>query len=127
MENMIPKRIVLPPYDTYDVSTFAVHNGVVYIGHFGGSSDDDGHRLPTVEEQALQTFKNLENALNEIGLGLPDLVKVTVILRDISDFDKMHGVWKQVFLKDQPVRTTLTSDFVDAHCRIQVEGIAATR
>jgi len=118
-------RITLKPYDTYDVATFVIHGDAVYIGHFGGSYDEAGNKLLTVEEQTIQTFRNLEKALKEINLGLSNLLKVTVILRDISDFDAMHAAWKQVFSKDYPVRTTITSDFVDAHCRIQIEGIAS--
>jgi 2-iminobutanoate/2-iminopropanoate deaminase len=118
------KRIVIKPYDRYDVSTFVIQGDTVYIGHFGGSFDDHGNKLLSVEEQTLQTFKNLERALKEINLGLEHLVKVTVILRDIADFNAMHEAWKQVFTKDYPVRTTITSNFVDDHCRIQIDGIA---
>ena len=121
----MPNRITIKPYDTYDISTFVIHRDVVYIGHFGGSYDDAGNKLLTVEEQTMQAFRNLQRALNEIHLNLQNLLKVTVILRDISDFDRMHAAWKQVFSQDYPARTTITSDFVDAHCRIQIEGIAS--
>lgn len=118
------KRIVIKPYDTYDISTFVVHGDTVYIGHFGGLYDDDGNELLSVEEQTLQVFKNLERALQELNLGLKDLLKVTVILRDIADFNAMHETWKKVFSQEYPARTTITSNFVDEHCRIQIEGIA---
>ncbi len=121
------KRIVLKPYDTYDISTFVIHGETVYIGHFSGSYDDHGNKLLTIEEQTIQVFKNLERALREINLGLNDLLKVTVILRDIADFNAMHAGWKQVFSDTYPVRTTITSSFVDDHCRIQIDGIAGLR
>jgi 2-iminobutanoate/2-iminopropanoate deaminase len=119
------KRIAIKPYDTYDISTFVIHNDTVYIGHFGGSYDDHGNKLLSIEDQTIQTFRNLEKALLEIGLGLDSLLKVTVIVRDIADFNAMHEAWKKVFSsKVYPTRTTLTSNFVDDHCRIQIEGIA---
>ncbi len=118
------QRIVIEPYDKYDVSTFVIHGETVYIGHFGGSYDDHGNKLLTIEEQTIQTFKNLEKALQEINLDLHDLLKVTVILRDIEDFNAMHEGWKKVFSDNYPARTTITSNFVDDHCRIQIEGIA---
>ncbi|MFT3891053.1 MAG: RidA family protein [Anaerolineales bacterium] len=121
------KRIVIKPYDTYDVSTFVIHGVTVYIGHFGGSYDDNGNKLLAVEEQTIQTFKNLERAFQEINLSLKDLLKVTVILRDITDFNAMHEAWKKVFSDEYPVRTTITSNFVDDHCRIQIEGIAGLK
>ena len=121
------KRIVIKPYDSYGVSTFVIQGDTVYIGHFGGSFDDAGNKVIAVEEQAMQTFKNLERSLKEINLGLDSLLKVTVILRDIADFDAMHEVWKKVFPNEYPARTTITSDFVDDHCRIQIEGIAGLK
>lgn len=120
----MPDRIIIKPYDSYDISTFVIQGDIVYIGHFAGSYDDNGKKLTSAEEQTLQTFKNLEKALKEIDLRLDNLLKVTVILKDIKDFDAMHRAWKQVFTEEYPVRTTITSNFVDNHCRIQIEGIA---
>jgi 2-iminobutanoate/2-iminopropanoate deaminase len=117
-------RVILEPYDAFDISTFVVHNDTVYIGHFGGMYNEAGEELSTIEEQTVQTFRNLERGLAEINLSLNNLLKVTVILRDISDFQGMHTAWKQVFTSVYPVRTTITSAFVDHHCRIQIEGIA---
>ncbi len=121
----MPDRIIVKPYDTYDISTFVIQGDTVYISHFGGSYDDEGNKLFSADEQTIQTFRNLEKALKEINLGLDNLIKVTVILRDIHDFDAMHKAWKQIFTKDYPVRTTITSNFVDDHCRIQIDCIAS--
>jgi 2-iminobutanoate/2-iminopropanoate deaminase len=119
------ERVTIKPYDGYEISTFTIHNGVVYISHFGGSCDDNGCKLLTIRKQAEQTFQNLASALKKINLGLDNLAKVTVILRNISDFNEMHEVWKEYFISgNYPVRTTITSDFVDAHCLIQVDAIA---
>ena len=117
-------RIVIPPYDTFDISTFVIHGDSVHIGHFGGMYDDAGEQLHTIEEQTVQTFRNLECALAEIDLSLKNLLKVTVILKDIADFQGMHVGWQQIFVEDYPVRATITSDFVDDHCLIQIEGVA---
>ena len=118
------KRIAIKPYDTFDISTFVIHCNTVHIGHFGGMSNSAGERLGTIEEQTVQTFRNLERSLNEINLSLKNLLKVTVILKDIADFQGMHTGWKQVFSSNYPVRTTITSDFIDDHCLIQIDGVA---
>ena len=118
------KRITIQPYDTFDLSTFVIHRDSVHFGHFGGMYDEGGALLDTIEGQTVQTFRNLERALAEINLTLKNLLKVTVILKDISDFHGMHAGWKQIFSSDYPVRTTITSDFVDDSCLIQIEGIA---
>ncbi|MCC6614063.1 MAG: RidA family protein [Anaerolineae bacterium] len=122
----MPERIILKPYDTYGVATFVVEGGVVYIGHFGGMQAPDGTRMRTIEEQTRQAFLNLDAALGQIGLSLKHMLKVTVILRNIVDFDAMHAVWQSFFPADYPARTTITSDFVEPTCLIQIEGIAST-
>jgi 2-iminobutanoate/2-iminopropanoate deaminase len=119
-------RITIKPYDTYDISTFVIQGDIVYTGHFAGCYDDEGNQLLCTEEQTLQTFRNLEKALKEIDLGLENVLKVTVILKDIADFDAMHRAWKHIFAKEYPARTTITSNFVDDFCRVQIEGIACT-
>lgn len=118
------KRVVLPPYDSFELSTFVVCGKTVYIGHFGGIFNKNGKVLETVEEQTEQCLMNIEQNLKTIGLGLKNLVKVTVILKDINDFSKMHDVWKKFFVNEYPVRTTITSNFVDDNCLIQMDGIA---
>lgn len=118
------KRITIEPYDTFDISTFVIHGDHVHIGHFGGMYDDEGQPLHTIEEQTVQTFRNLDRALSEINLSLRSLIKITVILKKIADFQGMHNGWKQVFSSNYPVRTTITSDFVDEQCLIQIEGVA---
>ena len=47
----MPERITLKPYDRYDASTFVIHGQTVHIGHFGGSWDDQGQKLISVEDQ----------------------------------------------------------------------------
>ena len=118
------KRITIKPYETFDISTFVIQGDHVHIGHFGGIYNEDGAQLDTIEEQTVQTFSNLEKALGEINLSLKNLLKVTVILKEISDFHGMHTGWQQIFPSDYPVRTTITSDFIDENCLIQIEGVA---
>lgn len=47
-------------------------------------------------------------------------------MKKISDFQKMHEIWSYVFRNGvYPARTTITSDFVDVDCLIQIDAIAA--
>ena len=121
------KRTVIPPYDQYELSTFVTHDDVVYIGHIGGVTDEEGNLLSTTKEQMEQTLKNLNGFLNEIDLSLKNVVKLTVILKNIDDFKEMHKVWKEYFSKrEYPVRTVITSEFVNDNILVQVEGVACS-
>jgi 2-iminobutanoate/2-iminopropanoate deaminase len=119
------KRIIIPPYDSYYISTIVKTGNTYYIGHIGGSKDENGNILTNIEEQTDHTLQNMKKYLGEAGLCLNDVVKLTVILRNISDFAGMHSIWKQYFKKEHlPARVTITSDFVDDYCLIQIEGVA---
>ncbi|WED28246.1 RidA family protein [Vibrio sp. DW001] len=120
------KRITVSPFDQYAISTFVIHNEIIEISHFGGSIDSNGNMLKTIEEQTIQTFDNLQGALKEIGLSLNNVVKVTVILSSIDDFKGMHDGWLASFNKDNyPARTTITSNFVDDNCLIQIDAVGS--
>lgn len=87
--------------------------------------DKDDNLLTTIEQQMEQTLMNLSDSLEKIDLTLKNIVKLTVILRNIKDFHNMHRVWTKYFKTDNyPVRTVITSDFVSENCLVQIEGIA---
>lgn len=119
------ERVVIPPYDQYELSTFVINNGIVQIGHFGGYQNDEGKMLKTFEGQFNQTLINLENSLEKIDLDLKHILKLNVLLKDIKDFKKMHKVWVKYFEEgNYPVRSVTTSEFVNDKILVQVEGTA---
>jgi len=57
----------------------------------------------------LQTARCLEivsDILKSLGLSLADVVRTTVFLSDIGDFDAMNRVYSAVFQAPYPVRST---------------------
>ncbi|HKL74592.1 MAG TPA: RidA family protein [Halanaerobiales bacterium] len=120
-EIKITKRVVIPPYDEYDLSTLVVSDNTVYIGHIGAGGK-------TIEEQLGNIFKKLRKYLEEIELSLENVVKLTVILKDIDDFKKMHKIWCEYFEEgNYPVRAVITSDFINDNCLVQIEGTASKK
>lgn len=115
------ERIVIEPYDEYDLSTFVIDDNTVYIGHLGAGGAN-------FKEQMENLLIKLKKYLGEINLGLENLAKLTVILKDIDDFKKMHEIWCNYFNEgNYPVRVVITSDFVNPNCLVQIEGVACLR
>src|SRR6056297_2583813 len=59
------------------------------------------------EEIAVQTRQSLENVkaiLEEEGLTMQDVLKVTVFLDDIDDFEEMNEAYKEYFQDNPPAR-----------------------
>ena len=49
----------------------------------------------------------MKKVLEKAGASLDDVVKTTVYLTNVSDFDKMNEVYGSYFAKDPPARKSL--------------------
>jgi 2-iminobutanoate/2-iminopropanoate deaminase len=77
-----------------------------------------------IETQTRQTLKNIQAIFQAAGASLGDVVKVTVYLRDMRDFDAMDGVYKSFFPKDPPARTTVEVGLYGAERLLAVDAEA---
>lgn len=76
-----------------------------------------------VQQQTSQILNNIQTLLKEASCTLDDVVKVTVFLKDISDFSAMNEVYAKFFSKIPPTRSTFEVKLaVDAN--IEIEAIA---
>ena len=46
----------------------------------------------TIEEQTHQVMKNIKAVLNDMGLDYKHIVKTTIFVSDLNDFDKLNEV-----------------------------------
>jgi len=60
-----------------------------------------------VSLETKQIMENIKAILESENLSLNNVVKVTVFLKDIRDFQKMNDVYKEYFKDYQPARTTV--------------------
>lgn len=122
---MTIKRIDLnDPESKHTFSSCVVAGDFIFTSHITGFFDDQGNLVEGVPGQAAQSLRNLSTVLAAAGATLADVVKVTVYLKDIKDFEGMREVYRSVFSKGYPARMTATSKFVDPRCRVQIEAVA---
>lgn len=77
-----------------------------------------------VEAETRQTLVNLAAILEAAGSDLEHMVKTTVFLRDIHDFDKMNAVYGQFFKNDPPARSTFQVAALPRGAAVEIEAIA---
>ena len=65
--------------------------------------------LGTIEEETTRTLQNIKAILEAAGAGMEDIVKCTVHLTDINDFDRYNKVYAGFFEGIRPARTTVQS------------------
>ncbi len=87
----------------------------------------DGELLDdeSVAVQTEQSLSNVEAILAEEGLDMGDVLKVTVFLDDIEDFDEMNETYSDFFDEEPPARSAVEVANVPKGAAVEIEAIAA--
>ena len=67
---------------------------------------------------------NVKKVLESAGSRLDKVVKVTVFLRDMADFNSMNEVYGKFFPKDPPARSCVAVKEVPGNFPVEIEVIA---
>ncbi len=89
-----------------------------------GLDPETGVLLEGIEAQAHQSLKNLGEILKEAGLDYTDVVKTTIFLDDIDDFDKVNEIYAQYFTGVTPARSCVEVGEIPKSALVEVEAIA---
>ncbi len=79
----------------------------------------------SIEEQTEQIFANLGAILEAAGTGLDRLVKTSVFLRNLDDFQGMNSVYAKHVGDIPPARSTFEVGRLPAGALVEIEAIAA--
>lgn len=63
----------------------------------------------TIEEETKRTLDNIRSIVEAAGATMDDVVKCTVHLSDIDEFDRYNKVYATYFTDVKPARTTVQS------------------
>jgi 2-iminobutanoate/2-iminopropanoate deaminase len=77
-----------------------------------------------VETQTRITLENVARILAAAGAGVTDIVKVSMFLRDISDFQAMNRAYAAFFGDHKPARTTIEAKFHKSEMLVEVDCVA---
>ena len=86
----------------------------------------DGELLDSasVADQTEQALSNVEAVLAEAGASMDDVLKATVFLNDIDDFDEMNETYGTFFESDPPARSAVGVDALPKGVAIEIEAVA---
>jgi len=86
----------------------------------GGELLDDA----SVADQTEQALTNVAAVLDEAGAGMDDVLKVTVYLDDIDDFDTMNDTYATFFESEPPARSAVGVDALPKGVAVEIEAVA---
>ena len=78
----------------------------------------------TIEEQTEQVFRNLRAILEEAGSSLERIVKTTVYLTDLANFQGMNEVYRTQVGENPPARATLEVSALPSGALVEIEAVA---
>jgi len=78
-----------------------------------------------VEEQTEQVMKNMGEILKASGANYSSVVKTTIMLADLQDFNKVNEIYGKYFPVPAPARSTYQVAALPLNARIEIECIAA--
>ena len=78
----------------------------------------------TIEEQTEQVCENLKAILEAAGTGFEGVVKTTVFLVDLGDFEGMNSVYARYVGDSPPARATVEIAGLPAGARVEIDAIA---
>jgi len=77
-----------------------------------------------IKEQTRRVLENLKAVIKEAGGELEDVLKTTVYLSDLSDFQDMNEVYADYFAKDTPARATVQVSALPKNALVEIDAIA---
>lgn len=77
-----------------------------------------------IASQTRQSLTNIKNILACEGLTMENVVKTTVLLKNIGDFGAMNEVYATFFEKDCPARAAYEVAAIPKGALVEIEAIA---
>ena len=101
--------------------------GMLYLsGQLG--RDSSGKMVPGgIAAETRQTMENIKATLERYGSSLDHVVKITVMLADMTEWEAMNIVYVTYFPEHLPARSALGANGLALGARVEIECIAVLK
>ena len=101
---------------------------MLYLSGQIGIGDSSMKLVPGgIVAETRQVMENIKATLEKYGSSLDHVIKVTVMLADISEWGEMNNVYVQFFSKHLPARSALGANGLAMGARVEIECIAVLK
>ena len=80
-----------------------------------------------IKVQTEQALKNVRSVLEVSGASLEDVVKATVFVTNMDDYDSINEIYGRFFIKDCPARSCLEVSRLPKNVGVEIEVIAVRK
>jgi len=108
-----------------DLGDLVFTSGQIPIHPISGSIADD------IQTQTRQSLDNVKAVISSAGLSIKDIVKMTLFVKDLNEFDTVNQVYGAFFDEHQvehyPARSCVEVTRLPKDAAIEIEAIAVRR
>ncbi|KAJ6648220.1 RutC family protein C23G10.2 [Pseudolycoriella hygida] len=107
----------------------AFYSQAVQVGHTLYVSGNlgmtrDGDLVDGVTNQTKLALDNIGHVLTAAGISFDNVVKVTVMLKEIEDYAAMNDVYASYFTKKAPARSAFMAASLPRDAKVEIEVVA---
>ncbi len=77
-----------------------------------------------IATQTRQVMSNLKHVLEKAGVTFDHVVKTTIFLADLGDFEAVNQVYAEYFKEPYPARSTVEAARLPKGARLEIDAIA---
>jgi len=112
----------------FPFSSFRREGNLVFTSGQGPVDMERGVYTPaSFEAEARLTLDNLRGVLEEAGSSMEDVLRVTIFLASIDDYEAFNRVYLEYFHPPLPARACLASSGLAFGMKLELEAIARIR
>jgi len=116
-------KIVHGTHPTAPLSLAVEAGDFIFLSGHLPFGDDGGIVEGDVAVQTRRVLDNIARTLEPLGATTDDIVKLTIWLTSLADFDAFNETCKEVFPTAPPARATVVSGLVFPAARVEIDAV----
>lgn len=101
------------------------HGGLVFVSGQIPLRPDGSLESGGITAETKQVLENLKNILAAAGSSFEQVLKTTVFLKDMGDFEAMNKIYAEYFAAHKPARATIQVAKLPKDVSVEIELVAA--
>jgi len=123
----VPKKVIFTDKAPKPIGPYsqAVQSGnLLFISGQVPLNPVTGEISGDISGQTRQVLENLKSILLAAGATPADVLKTTVFLKNLDDFNAMNAVYGEYFTVDAPARSTIEVSRIPRGALVEIEAVA---